>query len=83
MTTPSNAAKAASVLHHTWGVTTNEAAIALYDRWMVDGFDDPHVGFGVWEPFEALPDEAVLASIEALALSIDQCREELPHDATP
>lgn len=79
MKTPSNAAKAASILHHTYGVTTTHQAIELYDQCMAQGLSPITDGFswGIWEPFDPLAEELILASIEALALSIDQCREEL------
>ena len=75
----SNAAKAASLLHHTWGVESIDAAVKLYD--LIGGDTETHVvdllekhGAGVWEPLDQLSQEAWWENVEMLALSIDSTR---------
>lgn len=75
----SNAAKAASLLHHTWGVESIDAAVKLYDliasdtKLSVEAILDDHCA-GVWEPLEQMSQEAWWENVEALALSIDATR---------
>lgn len=83
MTTPSNAAKAASILHHTWGIESAKEAVVLYDR--LDAMDEAEfaaeleaaAGWGIYEPYELMDSALIWANIWSLACSIDNCREEL------
>ena len=74
----SNAAKAASLLHHTWGVETIDEAVRLYDliansdSKIVDILDKNRVG--VWDAIDQLSQEAWWENVEMLALSIDSTR---------
>lgn len=76
----SNAAKAASLLHHTWGVETIDEAVRLYDliasnttMHIVDILDKNRVG--VWDAIDQLSQEAWWENVEMLALSIDSTRD--------
>lgn len=81
--TPTNAAKAASVLHHTWGVDGYEQAVLIYDRveqlmredkaHQIEDFLE-ELEAGCWEPLDHLPVEDWWENVEALALSIDTAR---------
>ena len=75
----SNAAKAASLLHHTWGVETIDEAVRLYD--LIAGDTEAHVvdllekyGAGVWDALDQMSQEAWWENVEMLALSIDSTR---------
>lgn len=74
----SNAAKAASLLHHTWGVETVDEAVRLYDliakgdSKIEDILDKNRVG--VWDAIDQLSQEAWWENVETLALSIDATR---------
>lgn len=74
----SNAAKAASLLHHTWGVETIDEAVRLYD--LIGSSDTPVVdilekhGAGVWDAIDQLSQEAWWENVEMLAMSIDSTR---------
>lgn len=83
MTTPSNAAKAASILHHTWGIESSKAAVEVYN--LLEFLDEEDFartigaaeGWGIYECFENLPVGLLWDNIYSLACSIDTCREEL------
>lgn len=83
MTTPSNAAKAASILHHTWGIESRKAAVEVYNLLeFLDEEDfartiDAAEGWGIYECFENLPVGLLWDNIYCLACSIDICREDL------
>lgn len=74
----SNAAKAASLLHHTWGVETIDEAVRLYD--LISSSDTPVVdildkyGAGVWDAIDHMSQEGWWENVETLALSIDATR---------
>lgn len=74
----SNAAKAASLLHHTWGVETIDEAVRLYD--LIANSDAKIVdileknGAGVWDAIDQMSQEAWWENVEMLALSIDSTR---------
>lgn len=76
---PTNAAKAASVLHHTWGVDGYEQAVLIYDQLAahpdiyVDEFLE-ELEAGRWAELDALSDAEWWENVEALALSIDAAR---------
>ena len=79
MTTPSLAAKAASILHHTWGVDGFDQAVKIYNE--IDAAEPDQLvdilerhGVGVWEAIDNLDPIDILENIEALALSIDAAR---------
>lgn len=80
-TQPSRAAKAAAILHHTWGIEDRELAAQLYDRLAAgESMDDVlclDPGRGVWECVENLSQEALWDNVVSLAHSIDACWEEL------
>ena len=76
MTTPSLAAKAASILHHTWGVDGFDQAVKIYNE--IDAAEPAQLvdilemhGAGVWEAIDLLDPSDIMENIEALALSID------------
>ena len=76
MTTPSLAAKAASILHHTWGVDGFDQAVKIYNE--IDAAEPDQLvdilerhGVGVWEAIDNLDPSDIMENIEALALSID------------
>ena len=81
MTTPSNVAKAAAILYHTWGVPDALSALQIYER--LDSGEAFEAVFhdgancGIWERVDHLPERAIWNEIECLSRSIDQCREEL------
>lgn len=81
--TPSNAAKAASILHHTWGVGTVQDAVALYDRLehmppaKFDAELEDASYWGIFEAYEQMDSARIWDNIHALARSIDTYREEL------
>ena len=83
MTTPSNAAKAASILHHTWGVEDCKAAVAIYDlldaadEAEFDAYIDNAEGWGVYEAYEQMNSALIWENIHSLACSVDACIEEL------
>lgn len=82
MSTPTTAAKAAAVLHHTYGIDDRKVAAQIYDRLLAgepmnDVFDE-HDGVGVWECVEQLNEKDIVDNIVSLAYSIDACFEELP-----
>ena len=83
MTTPSNAAKAASILHHTWGIEDRKAAVALYDMLDAAGDEDFIIAlesaenWGIYEAFESADIALLWENIHCLAESIDACFEEL------
>ena len=74
----SNAAKAASILHHTWGVADFETAAKIYDELadthgsIVDVLEKYNAG--VWEALDQLPEGDWWENVECLALSIDAAR---------
>ena len=71
----SNAAKAASIMHHTWGVPDFTTAVAIYDDLysshgpLVDVLDKYNVG--VWDALDQLSESQWWENVECLALSID------------
>jgi hypothetical protein len=77
--TPSPAARAASVLHHTWGIDGHHAAAAIYPRIMEcetpeqlqEVLED--VGSGIWAQVEDLSLQDLQENIQCLAQSIDEC----------
>lgn len=83
MTTPTPAAKAASILHHTWGIEDTRQAVAIYDR--LDEADSEEFAgilnaaedWGIYEAFESMSVVPLWNNIWCLAASIDRCREEL------
>lgn len=83
MTTPSNAAKAASILHHTWGIEDRKDAVRIYD--MLEAANEEEFAnhldcaacWGIYECFENLPIGQLWDNIHSLAESIDACFEEL------
>lgn len=83
MNAPSNAAKAASILHHTWGVSSAKEAVILYDR--LDAMNDEEfnaeleaaAGWGIYQAYELMNAMDIWGDIYSLAVSIDNCREEL------
>lgn len=74
----SDAAKAASLLHHTWGVESVDQAVMLYD--LIASTDKPVVdvlekyGAGVWDAIDQMSQEAWWENVEMLAMSIDSTR---------
>ena len=73
---PSNAAKAASILHHTWGVPDFDTALKIYEA-----LSDTHgsvsdvlalYNAGVWDAVAQLSDGDWWENVECLALSIDK-----------
>lgn len=75
MDTPSDAAKAASIAHHTWGVEDYATAVTIYNTLAssnigVDEFLE-QLGCGRWEMVERISQERWWEEVEALALSID------------
>jgi hypothetical protein len=79
MNHPSNAAKAAAVLHHTYGVTTNNRAVGIYNGMAESRDCDETLADheGVWEALDGMSWPDVCGSVEGLAQSIDACFEEL------
>lgn len=76
----SNAAKAASLLHHTWGVETIDEAVRIYD--LIAGDTEAQVvdilekyGAGVWDAIDHMSQEAWWENVEMLAVSIDSTRD--------
>lgn len=77
-----DAALAASLLHHTWGIPDIPAALAIYNQWeqLSEGEVMEFVESAYWgihEPFENMSLEELWTSINCLARSIDECREVL------
>ena len=80
MSQPSDAAKAASILHHTWGVDSYSKALEIYNTLAAD--EDTRVapllermGVGPWDCVALLSDDEWWENVESLALSIDAARE--------
>ena len=76
---PSSAAKAASVLHHTWGVPDFATAVQLYEK-----LSDTHTpvaevlaeyNAGVWDAVAQLSDSDWWENVECLALAIDAAQK--------
>lgn len=87
MTSPSNAAKAAAILCFTSGIEDRKKAVLIYDLLdgaathdqMIEVLDKNNAP--VWCEVEHMDIRAWWANVYCLAMSIDQCRQEL--DATP
>ena len=76
MPKPSDAAKAASILYHTYGVQGYESAAALYDTLAkntapISDILEAAPGAGIWNPLDSLSEYELWENIEMLALSID------------
>ena len=78
MTEPSKAAKAAAILHHTWGVESYSTAVEIYDQ----GRDAPDLvellekyEAGIWQELDHLTATEWWENVDALAASIDAARE--------
>lgn len=80
------AAKAASILHHTWGIDGYEQALEVYntvganpDMNVTEYLDS--IGAGIWGELENLSEDEWWEQVETLALSIvaaqawEQCRD--------
>lgn len=79
MDQPSKAAKAAAILHHTWGVESYSTALEIYET----GERHPELGLaellerydaGVWNEIDHLKDCEWWENVHALALSIDAAK---------
>lgn len=74
----SNAAKAASLLHHTWGIESIDEAVRLYD--VIASSDTPVVDIlekhhaGIWDAIDQMHENAWWENVEMLASSIDSTR---------
>lgn len=80
MSQPSNAAKAAAMLHHTWGLGSFEQALEVYNILgtkpeldIVDFLTE--INAGIWAELDQLPITEWWENVEALALSIDAAHE--------
>lgn len=83
MTQPTNAAKAASLLHHTWGVNCGDEydkALTIYHQLQ----DADHASYvdileehdaGIWAPIETMHMIDWWENVECLARSIDEARK--------
>lgn len=76
---PTNAAKATSVLHHTWGIQGYGQALIVYEA--IANTHDLNISdfleeleAGRWAELDALSDDEWWENVEALALSIDAAR---------
>ena len=89
-TTPtiSDAAKAAALLHHTWGIPDAKAAVGLFDMLnssadcdeftrLLDCQDVFVFNWGIHPYYENLSASDLWQEVCMLARSIDGCREEL------
>lgn len=84
MKTPSNAAKAAAVMHFVCGTCNFKAAVQLYDKLLEtyeaasdktpDKVLEEHCK-SRWQPFENMSENEFLYSMEGLAQSIEAARE--------
>lgn len=82
-TNPTNAAKAAAIMHHISGSISPASAYALYDKLndcetgeeMLDVLGE--VGCPMWSVVEDLPPTNWWQIVECLAVCIDECRKEL------
>lgn len=78
---PSNAAKAAAIFCHTWGIVDERSAVKVYDRISADVHSVEATllekSAGVWEHVSHLSDTDLWAEIQTLALSIDRCFRKL------
>lgn len=79
MVNPSDASKAASLLHHTWGIAGYDKALEVYtllghhpELDVVDVLS--MYDAGVWEPLAQLSQEEWWENVETLALSIEATR---------
>ena len=70
-----DASKAASILHHTWGIDGYTKALEVYntigaspDLDVVDYLES--IGAGIWEPLDQMPVDEWWENVETLALSI-------------
>ncbi len=80
MSKTSDAAKAASILHHTWGIGSYSQALIVYEA--IANNTDLNVSdflteieAGRWAELDALSDDEWWENVEALALSIDAARD--------
>lgn len=76
MKNPSDAAKAAAILHHTWGIGSYSQALIVYEA--IANTHDLNISdfleelqAGRWAELEDLSDDEWWENVEALALSID------------
>lgn len=76
----SDAAKAASILHHTWGIDGYSQALLVYEA--IANTHDLNISdfleeleAGRWAELDDLSDDEWWENVEALALSIDAARE--------
>jgi hypothetical protein len=76
MSKTSDAAKAASILHHTWGIDGYGQALLVYEA--IANTHDLNISdfleelqAGRWAELEDLSDDEWWENVEALALSID------------
>lgn len=84
---PDDYAKAAAVMHHTWGVPTWEMALEIYQT--IDADQDKRVaaileryGVGPWQCVELLDDGEWWENVEALAYSISTSQRVFALKAT-
>lgn len=80
MSKTSDAAKAASILHHTWGIQSYSQALIVYNelaaRPELNATDFlTEIEAGRWAELDALSDDEWWENVEALALSIDAARD--------
>lgn len=86
ITNATDASKAASILHHTWGIDGYSKALEVYntiganpDMNVTEYLDS--IGAGIWGELENLSEDEWWEQVEALALSIvaaqawEQCRD--------
>lgn len=70
-----DASKAASILHHTWGIDGYSKALEVYNTIGANPDMDvvaylESIGAGVWEPLDQMGIDGWWENVEALALSI-------------
>ena len=80
MTTPSNAAKAAALMHCTSGVEDYDQALAIYtalanDDGPVYAMLDKFPGVAMWDKLDALDDGDWWSEVTQLAQNIDDARK--------
>jgi hypothetical protein len=76
---PSDAAKAAALMHHTWGIESYSQSLEVYNT-LADNIDIDieeflsSIGAGRWSELENLTEYEWWENIESLALSIEAAR---------